>query len=63
MFLSDCLVESPSRSWWGQFIRQVFAGTVNTGKPINVQITKISGASMLDQIVKVVREGQTNEHQ
>ncbi|KAK5069370.1 hypothetical protein LTR51_008620 [Lithohypha guttulata] len=38
---------------------QVFAGTVNTGKPISVRITEVSGASMLDQIVKVVREGQT----
>jgi Cu+-exporting ATPase len=38
---------------------QVFTGTVNTGKPISVRVTEISGASMLDQIVKVVREGQT----
>jgi Cu+-exporting ATPase len=38
---------------------QVFVGTVNTGKPISVRVTEISGASMLDQIVKVVREGQT----
>jgi Cu+-exporting ATPase len=38
---------------------QVFAGTVNTGKPISVRVTEISGSSMLDQIVKVVREGQT----
>jgi P-type Cu+ transporter len=38
---------------------QVFAGTVNTGNPISVRVTEISGASMLDQIVKVVREGQT----
>jgi len=38
---------------------QVFAGTVNTGRPISVRVTEISGASMLDQIVKVVREGQT----
>lgn len=38
---------------------QVFAGTVNTGKPISVKVTEISGASMLDQIVNVVREGQT----
>jgi P-type Cu+ transporter len=38
---------------------QVFAGTVNTSKPISVRVTEISGASMLDQIVKVVREGQT----
>jgi Cu+-exporting ATPase len=38
---------------------QVFAGTVNTDKPISVKVTEILGASMLDQIVKVVREGQT----
>ncbi|KAK5936581.1 hypothetical protein PMZ80_011179 [Knufia obscura] len=38
---------------------QVFAGTVNTGRPISVRVTEVSGASMLDQIVKVVREGQT----
>ena len=38
---------------------QVFAGTVNTGKPISVRVAKISGTSMLDQIVQVVREGQT----
>ncbi|KAE9987526.1 hypothetical protein EG328_002511 [Venturia inaequalis] len=38
---------------------QVFTGTVNTGKPISVRVTEISGASMLDQIVKIVREGQT----
>lgn len=38
---------------------QVFAGTVNTGKPISVRVTEISGTSMLDQIVNVVREGQT----
>ncbi|KAK5425304.1 hypothetical protein LTR34_011263, partial [Exophiala xenobiotica] len=37
---------------------QVFAGTINTGKPINVRVTEASGASMLDQIFKVVREGQ-----
>jgi P-type Cu+ transporter len=37
---------------------QVFAGTVNTSKPITVRVTRISGASMLDEIVKVVREGQ-----
>jgi Cu+-exporting ATPase len=38
---------------------QVFAGTVNIGNPISVQVGGVSGASMLDQIVKVVREGQT----
>jgi Cu+-exporting ATPase len=38
---------------------KVFAGTVNTGKPVSIKVTEISGASMLDQIVKVVREGQT----
>jgi Cu+-exporting ATPase len=38
---------------------QVFTGTVNMGKPISVRVTETSGASMLDQIVSVVREGQT----
>lgn len=37
----------------------VWAGTVNKDKPILVQITGVAGTSMLDQIVKVVREGQT----
>lgn len=37
----------------------VYAGTINKDKPIVVQITGAAGTSMLDQIVKVVREGQT----
>ena len=36
----------------------VFTGTINTGKPISVRVTGTSGASMIDQIVQVVREGQ-----
>jgi len=38
---------------------EVFAGTVNKGSPLLARITGVSGQSMLDQIVKVVREGQT----
>ncbi|KAI1182202.1 heavy metal translocating P-type ATPase [Nemania serpens] len=38
---------------------QVFSGTVNQGTPILVRITGTAGQSMLDRIVKVVREGQT----
>lgn len=38
---------------------QVFAGIINIGKPVKVRVTEVSGASMLDQIVKVVREGHT----
>jgi len=38
---------------------EVYSGTVNKDGPISVQISGVSGASMLDQIVKVVREGQT----
>ncbi|KAI9879380.1 MAG: hypothetical protein M1830_008678 [Pleopsidium flavum] len=38
---------------------KVFAGSINTGKPITVKITGINGTSMLDQIVSVVREGHT----
>jgi len=38
---------------------QVFSGTINKGAPIDIRLTSISGTSMLDQIIKVVREGQT----
>ncbi|KAH7410609.1 P-type ATPase-like protein [Cadophora sp. MPI-SDFR-AT-0126] len=38
---------------------EVFSGTVNKDSPVSIQITGIAGASMLDQIVKAVREGQT----
>jgi heavy metal translocating P-type ATPase len=37
----------------------VFSGTINKGKPIKIRLTTISGTSMLDQIISVVREGQT----
>jgi Cu+-exporting ATPase len=38
---------------------EVFSGTINKDSPVCIEITGVSGASMLDQIVKVVREGQT----
>lgn len=38
---------------------EVFSGTVNNGGPVSIRASGISGASMLDQIVDVVREGQT----
>lgn len=37
----------------------VYSGTINKGNPITIRLTSISGTSMLDQIIKVVREGQT----
>ncbi|KAK6356693.1 hypothetical protein TWF718_001035 [Orbilia javanica] len=37
---------------------EVFAGTVNQGQPITVKIEGISGKSMLDTIICIVREGQ-----
>ncbi|KAH6956858.1 hypothetical protein HG530_002362 [Fusarium avenaceum] len=37
----------------------VFAGTINKAAAITVRVTGASGRSMLDQIVQVVREGQT----
>ncbi|KAF2096665.1 heavy metal translocatin [Rhizodiscina lignyota] len=37
----------------------VFSGTVNKGAPVCVRLSSVSGTSMLDQIIKVVREGQT----
>ena len=38
---------------------KVFAGSVNIGDAIQVKVAAVGGASMLDQIVSVVREGQT----
>ena len=37
----------------------VYSGTVNKQGPVSIRISTISGSSMLDQIIKVVREGQT----
>ncbi|KAK6517131.1 hypothetical protein TWF506_007008 [Arthrobotrys conoides] len=37
---------------------EVFAGTINQGQAITVEIKSISGKSMLDNIVRIVREGQ-----
>ncbi|PFH57141.1 hypothetical protein XA68_15471 [Ophiocordyceps unilateralis] len=37
----------------------VYAGTVNKGDAVTVRVTGTCGRSMLDQIVEVVREGQT----
>ncbi|KAF4813370.1 putative copper-transporting ATPase HMA5 [Colletotrichum siamense] len=36
----------------------IYSGTVNDGGPVTMQITGASGNSLLDQIIKVVREGQ-----
>ncbi|KAF2178465.1 heavy metal translocatin [Zopfia rhizophila CBS 207.26] len=36
----------------------VYSGTINKGGPLSIRTTGISGDSMLDQIIKVVREGQ-----
>ena len=38
---------------------ELFSGTVNKGAPVSMKITGVAGSSMLDQIVKAVREGQT----
>ncbi|KAI9679883.1 MAG: hypothetical protein M1817_004898 [Caeruleum heppii] len=38
---------------------EVFSGTINNGGPVLVEVTGVAGTSMLDQIVKAVREGQT----
>lgn len=37
----------------------VFVGTINRGKVVEVRVSKLGGETLLDQIVKVVREGQT----
>ncbi|OJJ75953.1 hypothetical protein ASPBRDRAFT_117979 [Aspergillus brasiliensis CBS 101740] len=38
---------------------QVYTGSVNVGQPVEVKVTAIGGSSMLDQIISVVREGQS----
>ncbi|KAF5388023.1 hypothetical protein D9615_000393 [Tricholomella constricta] len=38
---------------------RVFVGTINKGQPLHIKIDAIGGRTMLDKIVKVVREGQT----
>ncbi|GJE84166.1 heavy metal translocating P-type ATPase [Phanerochaete sordida] len=37
----------------------VFVGTINRGPVVDVRVDAIGGETMLDQVVKVVREGQT----
>ncbi|KAK2768160.1 hypothetical protein FQN54_000012 [Arachnomyces sp. PD_36] len=38
---------------------KVFAGSVNVGQPLRVKVSEVGSTSMLEQIVAVVREGQT----
>ncbi|GIC87180.1 putative copper resistance-associated P-type ATPase [Aspergillus udagawae] len=38
---------------------QLFTGSVNVGQPVKIKITALGGSSMLDQIISVVREGQS----
>ncbi|KAL2834947.1 E1-E2 ATPase-domain-containing protein [Aspergillus cavernicola] len=38
---------------------QIYTGSVNVGQPVDFEITAIGGSSMLDQIIAVVREGQS----
>ncbi|KAK8131727.1 Heavy metal translocating P-type ATPase [Apiospora sp. TS-2023a] len=38
---------------------QVFSGTVNKDAPVVIEINGVAGSSMLDKIVKIVRDGQT----
>ncbi|KAK4871390.1 hypothetical protein LT330_000627 [Penicillium expansum] len=37
----------------------VYTGSVNVGQPVRIRITELGGSSMLDQIIAVVREGQS----
>uniref|UniRef100_D8PPD2 HMA domain-containing protein n=1 Tax=Schizophyllum commune (strain H4-8 / FGSC 9210) TaxID=578458 RepID=D8PPD2_SCHCM len=38
---------------------QVWLGTINRGSAVSVRVNEVGGETMLDNIVKVVREGQT----
>lgn len=37
----------------------VFTGSVNVGQPVQIKLSELGGTSMLDQIIAVVREGQS----
>ncbi|KAE8350651.1 E1-E2 ATPase-domain-containing protein [Aspergillus coremiiformis] len=37
----------------------VYTGSVNVGQPVKIKVSAVGGASMLDQIITVVREGQS----
>ena len=37
----------------------IFTGTVNVSDPVQIRVTEIGGTSMLDQIIEVVRQGQS----
>ncbi|PYH45553.1 putative copper resistance-associated P-type ATPase [Aspergillus saccharolyticus JOP 1030-1] len=37
----------------------VYTGSVNVGQPVDVRVTALGSSSMLDQIIAVVREGQS----
>ncbi|KAJ5085342.1 hypothetical protein N7532_010113 [Penicillium argentinense] len=37
---------------------EVFSGTINQADPVTIRITRLSGDSMLDQVIGAVREGQ-----
>jgi cation transport ATPase len=36
---------------------EVFSGTINQAHPVTTKITRLSGDSMLDQVIGAVREG------
>ncbi|KAL2863657.1 putative copper resistance-associated P-type ATPase [Aspergillus lucknowensis] len=38
---------------------QVYTGSVNVGQPVDFEITAVGRSSMLDQIIDIVREGQS----
>ena len=37
----------------------IYTGTVNVSEPVQFRVTEIGGTSMLDQIIEVVRQGQS----
>lgn len=38
---------------------EVYTGSVNVGQPVQIKVSAVGGSSMLDQIISVVREGQS----
>ncbi|KZT24525.1 heavy metal translocatin [Neolentinus lepideus HHB14362 ss-1] len=61
---SECAFDESSLTGESRLVKKeigdkVFLGTINKGNMVDVRIESVGGESMLDHVVKIVREGQT----
>ncbi|EPQ59221.1 heavy metal translocatin [Gloeophyllum trabeum ATCC 11539] len=61
---SDCTFDESSLTGESRLVKKeigdkVFLGTINKGNMVDIRVDSIGGESMLDHVVKIVREGQT----